>query len=102
MHEGHRVADVAVILPGVTIGTGAVIGSQAVVTKDVTPYTIVGGVPAKVIRERFPRDIAARLEAIAWWDWPRDLLEARFADLNDLVTFLERYDPSRMRAGGGE
>jgi phosphonate metabolism protein (transferase hexapeptide repeat family) len=90
---GHDVwiGHAAVIMPGVTIGTGAVIGSQAVVTKDVPPYTIVGGVPAKVIRERFPRNVAAQLEAIAWWDWPRDLLEARFADLNDLPRFLQLY-----------
>lgn len=90
---GHDVwiGHAAVIMPGITIGTGAVIGSQAVVTKDVAPYTIVGGVPAKVIRERFPAEVAARLQAIAWWDWPRDLLAERFADLNDLDRFLELY-----------
>jgi phosphonate metabolism protein (transferase hexapeptide repeat family) len=56
----------AIIMPGVTIGTGAVIGAQAVVTKNVPPYTIVGGVPAKTIRKRFPAEVAARLQKIAW------------------------------------
>ncbi len=63
----------------------------AVVTKDVEPYTIVGGVPAKLIRMRFPADIVAKLEAVAWWDWPRDLLDERFADFVNLETFLDRY-----------
>ena len=100
---GHDVwiGHAAIIMPGVTIGTGAVIGSQAVVTKDVAPYTIVGGVPAKVIRERFPAETAERLTRIAWWDWPREVLEARFDDLLDLDRFLEKYDPAGMPAIDG-
>ncbi len=58
----------AVILSGVTIGDGAIIGSRAVVTKDVAPYTIVGGVPAKPIRKRFDEETIAKLEQIQWWN----------------------------------
>lgn len=80
-----------IILPGVTIGTGAVVAAGAVVTKDVDPYTIVAGVPARPVRRRFPEDVAEKLLAIAWWDWPRSLIEERFSEFRDLDTFLNRY-----------
>ncbi len=62
----------AVIMAGVTIGDGAVIAARAVVTHDVAPYEIVGGVPAKTIRSRFSNDTVAVLERLRWWDWPED------------------------------
>lgn len=62
----------AVILAGVTIGDGAVIGSRALVTKDVAPYTIVGGIPAKPIRKRFSEGTIKTLLELKWWDWPKE------------------------------
>ena len=61
----------AVIMAGVTIGDGAIIGTRAVVTKDVESYSIVGGIPAKEIRKRFSPDIIARLQKLQWWNWDK-------------------------------
>ena len=81
---GHN----AIILPGVTVGTGAVVGAGAVVSKDVEPYTIVGGVPARPIRKRFSDAVIDKLLQSAWWDWDRETLERRFDELLDLDRFL--------------
>lgn len=79
----------ATILPGVTIGDGAIIGAYAVVMRDVAPYTIVGGNPATVIRARFDPVTTAQLLAVAWWHWPIDRI-TRYAALltGDPVAFL--------------
>jgi len=86
----------ATITAGVAIGDGAVIASGAVVTKAVAPYAIVGGVPAKSIRMRFPEPIAERLQALAWWDWPHGRLQAALADFRDLPVelFIEKHGPA--------
>ncbi|MFM2149152.1 MAG: hypothetical protein RLZZ187_1458 [Pseudomonadota bacterium] len=101
--RGHRVTlghDVwlghgVIVLPGVSIGTGAAIGAGAVVTKDIQPFAVAVGNPARVIRLRFPADIRAALMEIAWWDWPRERLSAALEDIRTLSAeeFCRRHAP---------
>ena len=86
---GHR----AMVKPEVNVGDGAVIAAGAIVTKDVAPYSIVAGAPAKLMRLRQPPEIAARLSALAWWDWDHDRLRDALLDFRAMhaEAFLEKY-----------
>ncbi|WP_114963243.1 LbetaH domain-containing protein [Tritonibacter mobilis] len=84
----------ALIKPEVTIGHGAVVASGTVVTKDVAPYAIVGGNTAKLIRRRYPEQVADRMMALGWWDWDHAVLRERLEDFRSLKAeeFLEKYE----------
>jgi phosphonate metabolism protein (transferase hexapeptide repeat family) len=87
---GHGV----IILPGVTIGDGAVIAAGAVVTKDVEPYAVVAGVPAKRIKWRFSKSVRERIIKLAWWNWEHDWLATAVTDMQSLAPqqFLEKWE----------
>ena len=86
---GHGVT----VTAGVTIGTGAVVGAGAVVTRDVAPYTVVGGVPARFIKRRFDKTQAEALMRIAVWDWTRAAYAQALPDIRslDIDAFIAKY-----------
>lgn len=86
------IGDSASILSGVCIGDGAIIAAGAVVTSDVPPYSIVGGVPAKMIRKRFDDETIQKLLEIKWWDKPKDWIQNNSDYFNDISVFLENID----------
>jgi phosphonate metabolism protein (transferase hexapeptide repeat family) len=98
-HHVHIGPDVwighgAVVLPGRSIGTGAVVAAGAIVTKDVPAYTIVAGNPARPVKRRFPEEIAGRLAELAWWDWDHETLRRTLPDFRKLAIedFLDKYE----------
>lgn len=86
---GHGVT----VVQGVTIGDGAVVAAGAVVARDVAPYTVVGGVPARMIKTRFAAGIGEKLQALAWWDWDHNRIRQALDDFRslDVAVFIEKY-----------
>jgi acetyltransferase-like isoleucine patch superfamily enzyme len=82
-----------IVMGGITIGDGAVIAARAVVTRDVDPYTIVGGVPARFIRSRFSEEVIQQLLYMKWWDWPEEKINKAIPDLldRDVEGFCKKY-----------
>ena len=91
----------AFITSGVTIGDGAVIAALAVVTKDVPPYAIVGGNPARVLRYRFPADVIDRLLQVTWWDWSDQKIDSYLPLMygEDIKLFLDQAESVEMETG---
>ncbi len=91
----------AMILAGVSVGHGAVVAARSLVSRDVPPYAIVAGTPARVLRFRFPPDVVADLLATEWWHWDDQTIRERVADLcsSDVARFAKRY---RKSSGAAE
>ncbi len=87
VHIGHDawIGHGAIILPGRRVGIGAVVGAGSVVSRDVADFTVVAGVPAVVIKKRFPPKVEEGLMRIAWWDWPRERLREALRDFRYLT-----------------
>ena len=81
-------------MPGIKIGHGAVVAAGAVATKDVAPYAIVAGIPAKFLKWRFQPKLSERMIGLAWWDWDHDRLAGAAADMRTMgvEAFLEKYE----------
>ena len=94
IHNDVWIGEGAIIMSGVEIGNGAIIGSRSIVTKNVLPYSIVGGVPAKEIKKRFSDNTIERLQKLKWWDWHIEKIKENIELLmnNNINLILEKHN----------
>jgi acetyltransferase-like isoleucine patch superfamily enzyme len=88
----------SLIMAGVSIGDGAIIATRAVVNRDVPPYAVVGGTPAKILKYRFSDDVIDKLLKIQWWNWPDELIAQRhaFFQTPEFEQYLDQYVKESM------
>ncbi len=88
----------ALIMPGIQIGNGAVIGARSVVTKNIGPYEIWAGNPARLVKKRFSNDEAAKLQQIKWWDWDLDKLKRNISLIrsSDIETLWKKFQDGKL------
>ena len=96
-----RIGDHVIISDGVRIGNGAVIGPGAVVTEDVSPYAVVKGNPARVVKYRYSPDIVQALQGIKWWNWSDDTVVSRAQEMTDIISFVTKYHQPDIYMKGG-
>jgi len=85
------VGEKSLIMDGITIGDGAIIGTRAVITKDVPPYAVVVGNPSVIKKYRFTPEQIESLLKIKWWDWDREIIRERVEDFKDIDVFIKKY-----------
>lgn len=84
-------------MPNIKIGHGAVIGTNALVNKDIPPYAIVVGTPAKILKYRFTETQITKLLSIKWWDWPdKKIIDEQPSFFVGIEEFIERHQPARL------
>lgn len=83
----------SIVMRGVTIGDGAVVAANSVVTKNVDPYSIVAGTPAKHLKYRFNENIILALLRIKWWDWDKDKIQSNLEEFKNIEVFVKKHDP---------
>jgi acetyltransferase-like isoleucine patch superfamily enzyme len=89
----------AIIMSGVSIGDGSIVAAGAIVTKNVIPYSIVGGVPARLLKMRFDEETIEKMLKISWWDYSLEDIAMNFACFHDVKKFIRAFSPNATHTG---